>query len=239
MPRILNLSGLARFARLACLGMVALVALPSTVQAQQICFSMAAETNEDGPQLYGIPNVFINEAAAFSADGEVDGVLLVQPFCDSGSVVQRKVEVFYGSEAWNYLQQPFSWGMRIHNWSNRGYLIFWDRATNDRLLTIEFNNALLTSWSPSAQNMGKTATWQVSERVDPNMTFTAGPALVNIMAAAGFPANQLHFNEQAALTLTNLRDAGGHSFFAPLDPVTGEWLKEWLADSSFSAVAGN
>lgn len=213
--------------------------LPAAADAQRICFSFASETNFNGPNFWGIPGNFLLDGAPFNPDGTVDLRMLVQPFCDFGAVVAHPVIMRLKSEHWAYMQNPFVLGNTVHDWALRGQVVFIDAVTGGLFLQIDFHGALLTSWSPTAVNMGQTATLQDSEKSDPNILFTPGPELLNIMAAAGFPANLLNFGEDFAFTLTNIRDPGGPApVLVPLDPATGDWLREWLADGSFSATAG-
>lgn len=217
---------------------VVLLLIPTAADAQRICFSFASETNVDGPNFYGIPGITLLDGAPFNPDGLVNVRMLIQPFCDGGPLFVRPVNMFIDSIHWSYMQAPFVGNIK-HNWALRGSVVFIDGVTGALFLQIDFETALLTSWSPFVANMGQTATLQDSEGTDPNIRFTPGPELNNIMAMAGFPPNMLHRNEDFAFTLTNIREVGGSApFFVPLDPATGEWLKEWLADGSFSATAG-
>lgn len=220
------------------LALVALL-LPATADAQRICFSFASETNPDGPIFYAPPPTMLFDGAPFNADGVVNLRMLVQPFCDVGPVNVRPVHMFVQSDQWAYMQAPFVFGNTVHNWALRGQVIFIDAITGALFLQIDFHGALLTSWSPSPTDMGQTATLQSSEKADPNILFTPGPELNNIMAAAGFPPNLLSVGEDFAFTLTNISLPGGPSpFLVPLDPFIGHWLTDWIADGSFSATAG-
>ena len=177
------------------------------------------------------------DGGPFNVDGIVNPRMLVQPFCDVGPIFTRPVIMRLNSLHWAYVPTPFL-GNTIHNWALKGTVFFIHAPTNTLFLQIDFNQALLTSWSPAAGAVGATATLQDSERTDPNILFTPGPELLNIMAIAGFPAGNLNFGEDFAFTLTNIHPIGGPGpFFPPLDPA-GNWMIDWLADGSFSATAG-
>lgn len=225
------------FHAFALLAVLALLA-PAAADAQRICFSFASETNTDGPNFHGLPPNNLLDGAAFNPDGRVNLRMLIQPFCDGGPLFGRAVDLKMQSQHWAYLPVPFVAGNTAHEWALKGQIVFIDAATGGLFLQIDFSSALLTSWSPANGAMGATATLQDSERTDPNILFTPGPELINIMAIAGFPPGNLNFGEDFAFTLTNIHPIGGPGpFFPPLDPA-GNWLVDWLADGSFSATAG-
>jgi hypothetical protein len=225
------------FHAFALLAILALLA-PAAADAQRICFSFASENNVDGPNFHGQPLNFLFDGGPFNVDGRVNPRILVQPFCDVGGVFSRPVIMRINSQHWAYIQAPFVAGNWVHDWALKGQIVFIDAITGGLFLQIDFSSALLTPWSTGNTFMGTTATLQDSERTDPNIVFTPGPELLNIMAAAGFPAGNLNFCEDFAFTLTNIHKIGGTApFFPPLD-AAGNWLADWLADGSFSATAG-
>lgn len=226
---------------LKTLVVVAVIALliPVAADAQRICFSFASEDNPDGPNFLGFPPNALMDGGPMNADGVVNVIMQVQPFCDFGPISARRVEMFISSKHWAYMQNPFTFGNTVHNWAFEGTIVFWDPAAGAVFLQIDFFNALLTGWSPSPTDLLSTATWQSSEPTDPNILFTPGPELQNIMAAAGFPPNLLSVGEDFAFTLTNIRDTGTNWTPIPIDPATGDFLIDWMADGSFSATAGN
>jgi hypothetical protein len=212
--------------------------LPTSAEAQRVCFSFASEGNVDGPNFFAVPPNLLQDGTPVNPDGRVQVRLLIQPFCDGGPVFSRNLYMLFEAKHYNYQQAPFT-GMWDHDWALEGRLVFVDPGTGAQFFAASFNRVLMTSWSPANAIMGKTATLQVSERTDPNMQFFSSPDLDAILVGAGYNPALLHVDEQFAFTITNIRRAGGGGpFFPPLNPANGDWLDKWEADGSFSAAAG-
>ncbi|GAB4200172.1 MAG: hypothetical protein Tsb002_36190 [Wenzhouxiangellaceae bacterium] len=211
--------------------------LPAQAFAQRICFSAASENrNTDGPTFFAVPPSTLFDGGAVDASGRVELNLFIQPFCNSGGpLFVRRTYLVYESKAFAYTVTPFT--ATVLNWAHEGRFVFVDIATNTSVLEASFSNSLLTSWTDTASRLGSTLTLQDSERVDPNIFFNAGPELLNIMASAGFPPNLLHFGEDFAFTLTNIREPGGAPTGIAVSNA-GEYSDKWQAEGSFSATAG-
>ena len=90
----------------------------------------------------------------------------------------------YRSELTPYQPFPFN-GNFSNNWGAHGLVRFVDLATNTVLLDIQYERALMTTWSQGPGVMGPTATVQGSEDLDPGLQFIPGVELVNILVGAG------------------------------------------------------
>jgi hypothetical protein len=219
--------------------LVVAVLAPVSAQAQRVCFSFASDDNSDGPTFFGVPPFSVFDGSLVDPSGSVDVRLLIQPFCNSGPLFSRKVQMLYRTEIGPYQAFPFLGGF-ADTWNAGGLVRFIDGATGTVFLDIVFNRALMTSWSTAPNLLGPTATVQDSEDLDPNIRFIAGPELLAILGAAGYPAALLDFGEDFAFTMTNIREpgAGGGAAVVPVNPATGELLDKWVAEGSFSAAAG-
>lgn len=225
------------FRILSKLALLSLLLLPGTAEAQRVCFSFASETNDDGPNFYAqVPNL-ITDGSFWNGDGLVQAELLIQPFCDAGPVIGRKVYVKFFGRHYDF-QQNFFAGAFAQDWAMRGGIVFVDLDTGDALLEIYYEEALLTSWSPDNPVIGHTLTLQDSEAVDRHLKFVSSPDLDALLAAEGFPPALLDRGEQFTFTLSNVRRPGGVSPFFPNINAVGDWFDEWVADGSFSAAAG-
>lgn len=219
--------------------LVVAVLAPATAEAQRVCFSFASDRNSDGPTFFGQPPVNVRDGSPVDPSGSVVVELWVQPFCNSGPLFSRKVQVLYRTEIGPYQPFPFLGGF-ANTWNAEGLVRFIDLATSSVFLDIEFHRGLMTSWSTAPDLLGPTATVQDSEDLDPNIQFIAGPELLAILAAAGYPAGLLDVGEDFAFTMTNIREPGpgGAAAVVPIVVATGELLDRWVAEGSFSAAAG-
>ncbi|TQV82664.1 hypothetical protein FKG94_08025 [Exilibacterium tricleocarpae] len=125
----------------------------------------------------------------------------------------------------------------LHFWKMKGGFTFRQPGfAGQRLLTVKFEKAVLTSISPSQFAAGRTLTLQDFDRVDANLVFTPHEGLLelpNVPPALSIKANDLNFGENFAFTFTSVKPVnrlipldGGGLFFSP-----------WTSEGSFSAGA--
>lgn len=209
---------------------ILLVAAP----AGAVTFSFASDDNHDGPTFQGhsggsMPNDF-NEASTPSADGVVNVDLMVDLNDDAaGGIVIFPAQFFFAGNISGYTVGARGGGW-VHQWDVDGSIVFIHAGTGQALLVITYQQALLTSFSPSIGTLGETATLQDSEGVDSAIRFFTFPLLHGI----GVKDASVSASEDFAFTLTRIRSTvlSGLPF---LDH--GQFLHGWLSEGSFSAHA--
>ena len=138
----------------------------------------------------------------------------------------------------NYKVIP--WGANfLHIWDLRGSFSFnhYDVGLGSPfLLGTQFENAVLTSLSPSATQAGETMTLQDSQSADASVAFQDGgpfEAVVNLV----YPDNYVGLGSGFAFTFTHVRV--GDFVGAPPNLSGGQFKEEFKAEGSFSGEGGN
>lgn len=207
----------------------------------EILFSFSANSNPDGPTLWGDPAVadggVVNQlfdAAPFNADNAVNVTLSVDVNGhDPGGVTNFNTRlVMPGATTSSYVRFD-NGSVFTHNWIMSGSFALIDVLTQEAVLTVAFDNAQFTSFSGAGDAMGATAALQGSEGVDANLSFTPGAAL------QGLGINDLSVGESFAFAISNIMPLVPLAGEVPTVGIdqTGNWLNTWVGDASFSASA--
>ena len=190
-------------------------------------FSFASDDTHNSPTfIFTTPNVI-------QALAEIN--LMVDVNADNfGGQITWQTRFIFRGETYDYNVFPCGANF-LHVWKVKGEATF-DHADptapGNRLLTIRFEQATLTSISPSPSRVGQTLTLQDAEGVDPGIQILSSTILVG----AGVDPSELVTTEDFAFTYTRARDFLGAQFI-PLDNM-GNWLSTFASESSFSA-SGN
>lgn len=188
-------------------------------------FSFAADDTHDAP-------VF-----SFDAFGPIRADAIVNLQIDvnddsQGGLVEFQSNFFFNGEIYSYdlLNCGSNW---VHVWKVRGYFSFHHFGIHlpGALLRVGFEEAILTSASPYSNRVGQTFTLQVSDSIDPSLTYTPYARLIG----AGVPAslsNGLDF----AFTFTKARDKNQNQHI-PMFHLT--WTENFTAEGSFSGSGEN
>jgi len=209
-------------------------ALVAATPALAVTFSFASDDNHDGPTFQGhsggsMPDDF-NEASAFSVDAIVNVDLMVDLNHDvGGGIVIFPSEFTFDGTISNYTLDSRG-GNWVHSWDVSGSFNFRHAGTGQLLLVVRFENALLTTLSPSPGSLGETATLQDSEGVDSGISFQTFTLLQGI----GVPSSAVTLSEDFAFTMTRIRRSTGIGL-PFIDH--GEFLNGWISEGSFSAHA--
>lgn len=209
---------------------VILVAAP----AAAVTFSFASDDNHDGPTWQGnsggsMPDD-LSDAAPYdlSAAVEVDLVVDTNGDAAGGLVTFQSVVTFGGSISG--VTFTARGGGYLNVWDvTDGALHFSQQGTGAPILTIYFDQAVLSTYSPNFFNLGQTATLQTNSDVDPGLFFVTHPLLQGV----GVTNSKVSTSEDFALTFTNLRKPDG----SPGIIHHGVFLGDWIAEGSFSAHA--
>lgn len=222
--------------RIAFLALTVCSLMAATSQAA--LFSFASDDNADGPTFRGVSTT-VDDAAPFDFSGTIDIDFLVDLNHDApgGTVTFAGATFEFLGFLTGYTGIPFG-GAVVHNWTIGDAMYKIKDATGADILTATFNNALMTSFSPSPTTMGQTATIQGNDMTDASLTFTAGPALT---AATGLTDDQLSVDKNFAFTLTDV-DALFLGGPVPLTPAQFDQqllipAVSWTAEGSHSAEA--
>lgn len=210
-------------------GICAIFAL-FAVPARADTFSFASGSNADGPIFAGAPS--IPPAIGSFTDGQhlnVDHMVMVDLVWDADEDGPAPAAVLpalftFRAQLLSYTSIPVD-GAFLHSYTATGFIDFVDPNTFERILRINYRNALFTSWSDSASLWGQTAALQGHLGVDPNLVFLPGPSL---------PGRILTESEDFAFDLTNIRTDDGAR--VPIN-ANGGILDTWLSEGSFSAQA--
>lgn len=190
-------------------------------------FSFASDTFHQGP-------TFTGEGLMINSESEIE--LMVDLNSDTyGGLVTFLSKMRIQANMHSY--QIYSVGPQyLHVWKVTGEILFnhINAVTGDQpILTIQFREAVLTSWSPSPNELGESMTLQDNENADPAIIMAAQPLLVGI----GVNKEFLNVSEDFAFTFTNIRLAGKTSTH-PIPIEKDGYIKgNWLAEGSFSASA--
>lgn len=208
-------------------------AVPAPAPAP-LTLSFASDDNHDGPTFRGnsggsAPSDLV-EASGLSIDGIVNVDLMVDKNGDAtGGVVTLPSRFFFAGSISGYTLTPRGSGWVIQ-WDVNGSFAFTDATTNALLLTVNFDNALLTTFSPNINTLGQTATLQSSNDVDSGLSFTATSLFLSKVGVSAF---SLSNSEDFAFTFTNLRNIDGGGGLPMIDH--GLFLRNWASEGSFSA----
>ena len=192
-------------------------------------FSFASGGNPDGPTFRGgpgsVPFGVISDGSSLDLGGSVTVDFLWDQDEDGpGAAVVIPSTFTLTATSGTYQTTSFA-GQVIHNFTMSGNYTFRRQSDNAVVMTVNFANALFTSWSTSTAELGQTATLISNIDVDPTLTFTAGPAL----GSAAFTQSP-----DFAFTLTALRDNnGGRAGTTP----NGGFAEAWRSEGSWSAQA--
>lgn len=204
------------------------VLFATSAASAAITFSFASESHEEGSVFLGQNSGGQNQLSNFASPTGV--TLLV----DSDSTTPGGISSFnanFGLGATTTSYQMVSFGpVTTHQWTLSGSFSFIDANTSADILTVNFDQAVLTSVSSSNTSMGSTATLQSSFDFDPGLSFTAGSAL----NAIGITSTNQSQMQDFAFTFTNIQSLAGG---LPGIDVNGDWTSSWSSDGSFSASA--
>jgi len=212
------------------LALAAILAAP----AGAVTFSFASDDNHDGPTFQGnsggsMPDD-LSEGSALSVDSLVNVDLMVDVNDDKvgGVVIYQAVMTFGGSiDNITSVARGAGW---VHTWDvSDGAIDFTQLGTGTPILSIVFDSAILTTYSPTIFNTGETLTLQTSADVDSAIAFITYPILQGI----GVGPLQVSASEDFAFTFTHARKPAGGL------PVIhhGVFLGDWISEGSFSAHA--
>jgi len=227
----------ALFATLVCLSLV-------TAGAQAATFSFAADDNDDGFSIHVAPTLLI-EGTSFDFYGEIENDFIVdvngQP--PGGTTTFTDAIFEFDATFTEYAALAFG-GHVVHHWTLGGPALAGPSfvvkdASGVEILTIHFQDALMTSFSSSFTTLGGSATIHGNADTDAGLTFVAGPALT---AATGLTSADLLIDEDFALTLTAIHPSRGGGAVPlidlPQDDQTSIKVpEEFAAEVSFSAEA--
>lgn len=189
-----------------------------TGAAQAGFFSFASDTNPDGPTFSALATQ-ISDGRSFDASGAISVNLMYDADDDgpTGPVVIPSEFTFLATTT-SYSVTPFA-GQFIHAWTVRGS---YRLTAPGSILTADFGNSVLVSWSDSASVMGTSASIIGNLATDPSLRFDAAGAL------GSAPTGDPNF----AFTLTNLRnDLGGRVLLG----AGGVFADDWQSEGSWSA----
>jgi hypothetical protein len=193
-------------------------------------FSFASDDHHDGPTFespyyYVIVCDDVNVDLMLDRNADYTGGTVV-----FDSILNATLFTNYGTYDYCTLYN----GYYLHTWLVRGEIHFAlnDPPDNPLILTIEFDEAVLTSYSPDTDRTGETMTLEISESVDADISFTAGEELedINIWDI------DFDISEDFAFTMTNVRIDNDEDE-RPRIVGNGYFLDNWKAEGSFSASA--
>ena len=210
--------------------LIMLFLFTASVTAQQaVTFSFASDDNHAGANFYYDPATPMN---IFGSRVPVD-LMVDRNDNSTGGIVTIQSYMYFRGEIIQYMNIPFA-GNFLHIWKLHGYMRFYH---NDNpllpVLNINFNNAVLTSYSPTNTSAGETMTLQVSESVDPNIIMSP----MNLLPGIGVTPATLAAFEDFALTFTSIKTGAG-TILIPLAG-GGAFNDAWKAEGSFSASGCN
>jgi hypothetical protein len=195
-----------------------------------IYVSFASDDFHEGP-------TFTGYASKIQGKARVDLMLDQQGDFEGGVVIFPSWFTF---EAEMVQYQVIPWGANfLHIWDLKGSFSFnhYDPILGSPfLLGTQFDNAVLTSLSPSATQAGATMTLQDSQSADANVVFRDGgpfEAVVNLT----YPDDYVGLGSGFAFTFTHVRV--GDFGTTPPDLSGGKFKDEFRAEGSFSGEGGN
>ncbi|MEM8932997.1 MAG: hypothetical protein AAGE94_17560, partial [Acidobacteriota bacterium] len=152
------------------------VALP----AQAVTFSFASDDNHDGPTWQGNSGGSMPDDIAHGASYDLSGAIEVDLIVDTngdaaGGLVTFQSVVSLGGSI-SGVTFTARGGGYLNTWDvTGGALHFAQQGTGLPILTIYYDQAVLSTYSPTFYNVGQTATLQSSSDVDPGLSFVTYP----------------------------------------------------------------
>jgi len=201
----------------------------ANVAAASVTFSFASDSHLQGPVFMGDQVAGQNQLTNFAPLNNL--TLLVDP--DNtvpGGVTSFDASFNFSASTSAYQSSSFG-GVTVHQWVLNGSFQFVDTISNLDILTVNFNQAIMTNVSSSGSSLGSSATLQSSFDVDPGLTFTAGAAL-NLI---GITSADISSMQDFAFTLTSIREHLTNNL--PVLGAGGDWTMPWTSEASFSATA--
>lgn len=195
--------------------------------AQAATISFGSDSNPNGPTFNG----FSGDPPIRLLDGglvDPDGIVVVDLLIDAdengpGLPTVEEAGFFFDGTLTGYSREMVGTAWR-HEWLVSGALMFHHHASGEMLLGVEFDNALMTSWSASEFDMGLSATLQWNALVD------AAPGPFEGMLVEGFGDVQ-----DFAFTLTDIEVFGEFGLQVPVGN-DGSFRADWASEGSFSAT---
>lgn len=212
--------------------LISLFVVGSLSAQDRTTLSFASDDNHDGPT-FTLRNTQLPNTIYIDKIG-VD--LIVDKNEDNnGGLIKYQTIVKFEGKLEDHQAYPYSGGY-LHSWRVNGYFTFFhDDGTqgHPELLTVKFENAVLTSFSSSYYSTGYTMTLQASEDTDPSIAFIPD----TLLKAVGVDKYDFEYFENFAFTLTNIKTKEGRSS-VPISR-SGYFREEWTAEGSFSCAGVN
>lgn len=191
--------------------------------------SFASDDYNDGP-------TFTGYATTITGKAKVDLMLDQQGDFVGGVVIFPSYFSFEAEMvSYNVIPQGANF---LHIWDLRGKFVFEhdDAAfSNPFLLGTEFQNAVLTSLSPSATQAGETMTLQSSRSVDGVAYKDGGP--LEAVLDLNYPPDYVGIGSGFAFTFTHVRV--GQFGTTPPNLSSGKFKDPFMAEGSYSGEGGN
>jgi len=188
-------------------------------------FSFASDRNQDGPTFSALAVNAVSDGRALDANGAITIDFLADRDNDGPGAAQSVASEFeFAANITGYQMVAFG-GQFIHNFTISGAFSVIDAGTEAVIFQATFNNALFSSWSNSANQLGRSGQIQANDQADPSLSFSTGGVLADIDVS-----QQRDF----AFSLSNVQLANGNRV-----PVTANGISTvpWSAEGSFSASA--
>jgi hypothetical protein len=195
--------------------------------ANAALFSFASDRNQDGPTFSAIALNAVNDGRGLDADGAVTVDLLADRDGNGpmgAQVIAGRFE--FAATITNYAVANFA-GQFIHNFTLSGAFSIIDNSTNAAIFTATFQNALFSSFSNTANQLGRSGQIQSNDAADPALGFTTAGALADIDVSA---------ERSFGFSLSDLQLSNGNR--VPVS-ATGITNVPWTSEGSFSAAAAS
>jgi hypothetical protein len=189
-------------------------------------FSFASDDTHNSPTI-----IFSGNGTTIQAYIELN--LMVDVNDDNfGGQITFQTRFNLQADTYDYKVIPCGSGF-LHIWKVKG-VTFFDHADptapGNRLLTIDFEQAVLTSLSPSPSDIGQTLTLQDGDLADPRLSIKSDTILIG----AGVDPGELLKSRDFAFTFSKARDPFGTQLI-PLS-ADGLWQTTFATEGSFSAT---
>lgn len=193
--------------------------------AHAALFSFASDRNQDGPTFSALAVNAVNDGRSLDANGVITVDFLADRDNDGPGAAQSITSNFeFAANITSYQVVAFG-GQFIHNFTLSGAFSVVDASNQQVIFHAMFNNALFSSWSNSANQLGRSAQIQANDQADPTLSFATAGALADIDVSQ---------DRDFAFSLSNVQLANGNRV-----PVTPNGISQvpWSAEGSFSAAA--
>lgn len=193
--------------------------------ANAALFSFASDRNQDGPTFSAIAVNSVNDGRGFDANGAVTVDLLADRDGDGPQgpqVVAGRFE--FAASITSYSVVNFA-GQFIHNFTLNGAFSIIDDSTNAAIFTATFQNALFSSFSNTANQLGRSGQIQANDGADPTLAFATAGVLADIDVSA---------DRSFGFSLSDLQLANGNRVPVSANGITNV---PWTSEGSFSAAA--